>query len=50
MDTDLDTLATALYVATDVLLRAHPERVPPRPKIGIISASLVRGLSRFLRA
>ena len=35
MDTDLDTLATALYVTTDDLLRAHPERVPPRPKIGI---------------
>lgn len=36
MDTDLDTLATALYVTTDDLLRAHPERVPPRPKIGIV--------------
>lgn len=36
MDTDLDTLATALYVTTDDLLRAHPERVPPRPKIGIM--------------
>ena len=35
MDTDLDTLATALYVTTDDLLRAHPERVPPRPRIGI---------------
>lgn len=32
MDTDLDTLATALYVTTDDLLRAHPERVPARPK------------------
>lgn len=32
MDTDLDTLATALYVTTDDLLRAHPERVPDRPK------------------
>lgn len=36
MDTDLDTLATALYVTTDDLLRAHPERVPARPKIGIM--------------
>lgn len=36
MDTDLDTLATALYVTTDDLLRAHPERVPPRPRIGIM--------------
>jgi len=35
VDTDLDTLATALYVTTDDLLRAHPERVPPRPRIGI---------------
>jgi hypothetical protein len=34
MDTDLDTLATALYVTTDDLLAAHPERVPPRPRIG----------------
>lgn len=34
MDADLDTLATALYVKTDDLLRAHPERVPARPKIG----------------
>jgi len=32
VDTDLDTLATALYVTTDDLLRAHPERVPARPK------------------
>lgn len=36
MDTDLDTLATALYVRTDDLLRAHPERVPARPRIGIV--------------
>jgi len=35
VDADLDTLATALYVTTDDLLRAHPERVPARPKIGI---------------
>lgn len=35
MDADLDTLATALYVTTDDLLIAHPERVPPRPLIGI---------------
>ena len=32
MDTDLDTLATALYVTTDNLIRAHPGRVPARPK------------------
>ncbi len=35
MDADLDTLATALYVTTDDLLIAHPERVPARPLIGI---------------
>ena len=35
MDADLDTLATALYVTVDDLLRAHPERVPARPAIGI---------------
>ena len=35
MDADLDTLATALYVTTDDLLSAHPERVPARPKVGI---------------
>ena len=35
MDADLDTLATALYVTTDDLLKDHPERVPPRPRVGI---------------
>jgi hypothetical protein len=35
VDADLDTLATALYVTTDDLLRAHPERVPARPRVGI---------------
>ena len=35
MDADLDTLATALYVSTDDLLKAHPERVPARPAVGI---------------
>ena len=35
MDADLDTLATALYVTTDDLLTAHPERVPARPWVGI---------------
>jgi hypothetical protein len=35
VDTDLDTLATALYVVTDDLLVDHPERRPPRPVIGI---------------
>jgi len=36
MDTDLDTLATALYVRVDDLLKAHPERVPLRPRVGIV--------------
>src|SRR3954453_14948355 len=35
VDADLDTLATALYVRTDDLLKAWPERAPWRPKIGI---------------
>lgn len=35
MDTDLDTLATALYVRIDDTLKDHPEMVPWRPKIGI---------------
>jgi len=34
MDTDLDTLATALYVTVDDLLKAHPEQVPERPPVG----------------
>jgi hypothetical protein len=38
VDADLDTLATALYVATDDLLVAHPERVPPPPRVGITPA------------
>ncbi|MEO9118898.1 MAG: IS982 family transposase, partial [Solirubrobacteraceae bacterium] len=35
MDADLDTLATALYVRVDDLLKSHPERVPWRPRVGI---------------
>jgi hypothetical protein len=35
VDADLDTLATALYVRTDDLLKAFPERAPARPAIGI---------------
>lgn len=34
MDADLDTLATALYVRADDLLKAAPERAPQRPKVG----------------
>lgn len=35
MDADLDTLATALYVRTDDLLKACPEHAPTRPRVGI---------------
>lgn len=35
MDADLDTLATALYVRTDDLLKSFPERAPWRPAAGI---------------
>jgi hypothetical protein len=35
VDADLDTLVTALYVFTDDVLRDHPERVPPRPQVGV---------------
>jgi len=30
VDADLDTLATALYVRTDDLLKDHPNRIPWR--------------------
>ncbi len=35
MDTDLDTLATAIYASADDLLKARPELVPWRPKVGM---------------
>jgi hypothetical protein len=35
VDADLDTLATALYVRTDDLLKDHPHRLPWRPAVGI---------------
>jgi len=35
VDADLDTLATALYVRVDDLLKTFPERVPARPRVGI---------------
>ncbi len=34
MDADLDTLATALYVRADDLLKDFPERAPARPEVG----------------
>lgn len=35
VDADLATLATALDVRVDDLLRANPEQAPPRPAVGI---------------
>jgi len=35
VDADLDTLATALYVRTDDLLKVSPGRAPARPTVGI---------------
>ena len=35
MKTDLDTLATALYVKTDDLLKESPHLAPWRPRVGI---------------
>ena len=35
MDADLDTLATALYVKTDDLLKESPHLAPWRPEVGI---------------
>ncbi len=35
MDADLDTLATALYVRVDDLLKTSPQRAPWRPAVGI---------------
>jgi DDE family transposase len=35
VDADLDTLATALYVRTDDLLKTYPEHAPARPRVGI---------------
>jgi len=35
VDTDLDTLAIALYVRIDDLFAAHPEYLPHRPRVAI---------------
>jgi hypothetical protein len=35
VDADLETLATALYVRADDLLKASPGRAPARPAVGI---------------
>ncbi len=56
MDADLDTLATALYVRTDDLLKASPQWAPWRPKVGIapkitdaelITLAVMQGLLGF---
>lgn len=39
MDTGLETLATALYVTVDDLLKDHPEVLPPRPQVGITAVT-----------
>jgi len=36
VDSDLETLATELYVMVDDLLRANPDRVPDRPRVGFV--------------
>jgi hypothetical protein len=36
VDADLDTLATALYVKIDELLKAAPQLAPWRPVVGIV--------------
>ena len=35
MTTEIDTLATALYVRTDDLLKQSPQFAPPRPTVGL---------------
>ena len=35
MNADLDTLATALYVEIDDVLKIHPDWAPERPAVGI---------------
>ena len=47
MDADLDTLATALYVRTDDLLKTARERVPWRPRGGIPRSSAMPSCSRW---
>ena len=43
VDTDLDTLATAIYVSTDDLLKARPELAPWRPAVGMKPPGQRRG-------
>ena len=41
MNTELDALATRLYVTIDDLLINHPEWAPERPKIGTAALTTV---------
>ncbi|WP_433661818.1 IS982 family transposase [Nocardia sp. CA-128927] len=56
MTKDLDTLATALYVRTDDLLKTSPELAPRRPRVGfepeltdaeLVTLSVMQGLLGF---
>jgi hypothetical protein len=56
VDTDLDTLATAIYVVSDDLLKTYPQWAPARPKVGLapqisdaemITLSVVQSLQGF---
>jgi hypothetical protein len=46
VDADLDALATALYVRTDDVPKASPDRAPVRPWVGIPRGSPTRSCSR----
>jgi hypothetical protein len=56
VDADLDTLATALYVRTDDMLKESPQLAPYRPEIGIdpklgdaelVTLAVMQALPRF---
>lgn len=58
MDADLDTLATALYVRTDDLLKSAPGRAPQRPVVGfapqisdaeVITLAVMQALAGYTR-
>jgi hypothetical protein len=59
VDADLDTLATALYVTVDDLLKAAPRLAPWRPAVGIapklsdaelVTLAVMQALPRFTEA
>jgi len=49
VDADLDTLATALYVKTDDLLKTFPQWVPARPRVGFATKICVTSRSGSTR-